>query len=119
MKINLNKRGFSILKEDLNKEDIVELKKELTVKPFINGDYGVKPKSFPTFCESIKKLYIPRFYGQKKYGIPSESKLNEPKSINIEFSKSLKDKQKPIVDAYLKAAEEVGGGGRAVPCGKV
>jgi len=117
MKINLSKRGISILKEDLEHNDIVELKKELTVKPFINGDYGVKAKSFPTFCESIKKLYIPRFYGQKKYGIPSESKLNEPKSINIEFSKSLKDKQKPIVDAYLKAAEEVGGGIISVPCG--
>ena len=72
MKINLSKRGFSILKEDLDSEELINLKKDLTVKPFINGDYGVKPKSFPAFCESIKKLYIPRFYGQKKYGIPIE-----------------------------------------------
>ena len=90
MKTTISKRGFSILKEDLDQEEIIELKKTLTVKPFINGDYGVAPKSFPVFCESIKKFYIPRFYGQKKYGLPSESKLNEPKSINIEFSKSLK-----------------------------
>jgi superfamily II DNA or RNA helicase len=117
MKTNISKRGFSILKEDLDQSGIVELKKDLTVKPFINGDYGVAPKPFPVFCESIKKFYIPRFYGQKKYGLPSESKLNEPKSINIEFSKSLKDKQKPIVDAYLKEANEVGGGIISVPCG--
>jgi superfamily II DNA or RNA helicase len=117
MKTTISKRGFSIYKDALTSSEIIDLKKDLTVKPFINGDYGVAPKPFPTFCESIKKLYIPRFYGQHKYGLPSESKLNDPKSINIDFSKSLKDKQKPIVETYLKAAEEVGGGIISVPCG--
>ena len=31
MKINLSKRGFSILKEELEQSEIVELKKELTL----------------------------------------------------------------------------------------
>ena len=117
MNINLSKRGISILKEECSPSEILELRKELTVKPFINGDYGMTPKAFPVYCESVNKLYLPRFYGQKKYGLPTSTKLFNPKKINITFPKSLKDKQKPIVDAYLKAANDVGGGIISVPCG--
>ena len=117
MKTNLSKRGYSILKEELSSSEILDIRKDLTVKPFLNGDYGPPPKAFPVYCESVRKLYIPRFYGQKKYGLPNDYSLSKPKSINIEFPKTLKDKQKPIVEAYLKAAEEVGGGIISVPCG--
>jgi len=117
MKTNLSKRGYSILKEELSSSEISELRKDLTVKPFVSADYGVTPKAFPIYCESVRKLYLPRYYAQKKYGICSENKLLGFKKTNINFSKSLKEKQIPIVDAYLKAAEEVGGGIISVPCG--
>jgi len=117
MNINLSKRGISILKDECSPSEILELRKELTVKPFINGDYGMAPKAFPVYCESVNKLYLPRFYGQKKYGLPTSNKLFKPKEINVNFPKTLKDKQKPIVDAYIKAANDVGGGIISVPCG--
>ena len=117
MNINLSKRGISILKEECSPSELLELRKELTVKPFINGDYGMAPKAFPVYCESVNKLYLPRFYGQKKYGLPTSNKLGQPKEINVNFPKTLKDKQKPIVDAYIKAANDVGGGIISVPCG--
>ena len=117
MKTNLSKRGYSILKEELSSSEILELRKDLTVKPFVSADYGVTPKAFPIYCESVRKLYIPRHYAQKKYGLSSENKLLGFKKTNINFSKSLKPKQIPIVEAYLKAAEEVGGGIISVPCG--
>jgi len=117
MKTNLSKRGYSILKEELSSSEILEIRKDLTVKPFVSADYGVTPKSFPIYCESVRKLYIPRYYAQKKYGLSLENKLLEFKKTNINFSKSLKDKQIPIVEAYLKAANEVGGGIISVPCG--
>jgi len=117
MKTSLGKRGFSILKEELNSTETNNIRKDLSVKPFINGDYGVAPKPFPVYCESNRKLYVPRYYGQQKFGLPLETKLNDPEKINVEFPKSLKEKQKPIVDAYLKAANNVGGGIISVPCG--
>jgi superfamily II DNA or RNA helicase len=117
MNTSIGKRGFSVLKEEISQSDFSDIKKDLTVKPFINGDYGMKPIPFPVYCESNKKMYLPRYYGQKKFGLPLETKLNEPESINVNFSKNLKDKQKPIVDAYLKAANESGGGIISVPCG--
>ena len=117
MKTNLSKRGYSILKEDLSSSEISQIRKDLTVKPFVSADYGVAPKAFPIYCESVRKLYLPRYYGQQKYGLPTENKLLGFKKTNINFSKSLKEKQIPIVEAYLKAAEEVGGGIISVPCG--
>ena len=117
MNTNLNKRGYSIIKEELSNEELLDIKKTLTVRPFVNNNYGTKPKAFPVYCESSKKLYLPRYYGQQKYGLSTTTKLNKSKEININFPKSLKDKQKPIVDAYMKAAKSVGGGIISVPCG--
>ena len=37
-------------------------------------------------------------------------KIDDGEKVTMEFPLSLKPKQVPIVDAYLKAAEEVGGG---------
>ena len=117
MKTYLSKRGYSILKEDLSNSEKTNIKKDLTVKPFINGDYGAPPKPFPIYCESVRKLYLPRYYGQEKFGLAIDNKLSEPEKINIKFSKSLKPKQEPIVAAYLDAAEKQGGGIISVPCG--
>ena len=113
----LNKRGYSVLKSELSSNEILKIRQDLTVKPFISADYGQAQKPFPVYCESSKKLYLPRYYGQKNYGISVTNKLSEPESISIEFDKSLKDKQKPIVEAYMNATKTVGGGIISVPCG--
>ena len=65
MKTSIGKRGFSILKDELDTYTICDIKKDLTVKAFVNGDYGVKPTPFPVYCESNQKFYLPRYYGQK------------------------------------------------------
>ena len=117
METFLSNRGYSILKKDIKPSDINEIKKKLTVKPFINTSYGPPASSFPIYCESTRKLYLPRYYAQQKYGIALNNKLYDGEPINIEFSKSLKEKQKPIVDAYINAAKTTGGGIISVPCG--
>ena len=114
---NLSKRGYSILKADLKSSEINKIRRDLSVKPFINADYGPPPKAFPVYCESNRKLYLPRYYGIKKYGSPETTKLVEPELINVEFPKSLKEKQKPIANAFLDAAKNSGGGIISIPCG--
>ena len=118
MKTFLSKRGYSILKDELTSTEKNEIKKDLTVKPFINGDCGAPPKAFPIYCESVRKLYLPRYYGQEKFGMPITNKLSQPEKIYIEFSKSL-NLNKFRVNAYLEAAEKQGGGIISVPCGWV
>ena len=117
MNTSLGKRGYTILKDELTSHELYSLRKDLTVKPFINTSYGGTAVPFPVYCESKRKLYLPRYFGQKKYGKPITNKISEGEKITVEFPFSLKEKQIPIVDAYLKATEEVGGGIISVPCG--
>ena len=115
----IGKRGYSVLKEELTSKEIFDIRKELTVKPFINKEYGMEPTPFPVYCESTRKLYLPRYYGLKKFGPPKLNKLDSGKSINVNFPMSLKEKQIPIVDKFLDTVSDsnVGGGLISVPCG--
>ena len=113
----LGNRGYTILKEELKDSEIFKLRQELTVKPFVSKDYGAVAVPFPVYRESSRKLYLPRYFGQKKYGIPNNSKINPGEKVTMEFPLSLKPKQVPIAEAFLKATEEVGGGIISVPCG--
>ena len=45
----------------------------------------IKVNPFPVYRENEKKIYVPRFYGLKEYGIPSKIDLPEGFDINIDF----------------------------------
>ena len=64
-------------------------------------------------------MYLPRFYGEEKFGKAVNNKLSPGTSINLKFSKSLRPKQLPIVEAYLNSVNNIEGGGGiiSVPCG--
>ena len=113
----LGYRGYTIYKDTLSSQNIYSLRKELTVKPFVNSSYGGVAVPFPVYCESKNKLYLPRYFGIKKYGLPTINKIHDGEKVCLEFPLSLKDKQKPIAEAFLNAAKTVGGGIISVPCG--
>ena len=120
--MNLSTRGYSLIKDNCSATELQQLKKELTVKAFVNPDFSAPPNPFPVYAESKKKIYIPRFYGINKYGPPETNKLAEPASANLNFIKELRPKQLPIVAKYLEvvggASKGTGGGGIiSVPCG--
>ena len=60
--------------------------------------------------ESPSSLYLPRFYGQDKFGNPSKNKIKDGNKINIEFKGSLRKEQEPIVKLYHDEALKNGGG---------
>ena len=113
----LGKRGYTILKEELSSSEIMKIRKDLTVQAFVNQSYGTKSNPFPIYCESKRKLYIPRYYGINNFGIPKLNKLQDGESIDIEFIHSLKPKQIPIVNKFIEVAKDIGGGIISVPCG--
>lgn len=116
----LSANGYKILKKEYSSKVIKEIKDELTVKPFnnfnksqMNSDAG----KFAVFMESPNKLYLPRFYGLEKLGIPTKNQMNEGDDINLKFNGSLREEQNPIEDIYLKNAYEKGGGIISIRCG--
>lgn len=102
----LGRRGYVINKSALTENDLTKIYDDLMMKPVLNGPtYGVNPESlqFPVFRENDKKIYVPRFYGIDRYGIPKSSKIHtNVVSINVPFVSSLRDYQEDIVDTYIK-----------------
>jgi hypothetical protein len=100
----LGKKGYTIPKNILEKEDEEFLRKDLFVKPVIQGiNYGPSTEStaFPVFRENTNKIYIPRFYGIGRYGIPERSEIHCGDDIDVDFTKPLRDYQEKVVDSYV------------------
>ena len=106
----ISKRGYSIPKDCLDIEDQIFLRKDLSVRPYVPKNSFVKPSSFPVYRESKNKFYIPKFYGVSNYGAVEKTRLNKAIPINLEFNGQLREQQITAVEAYMKAAHEVGGG---------
>jgi superfamily II DNA or RNA helicase len=120
MKSKLSKDGYKIIKKDLNPKSIKDIKDELTVKPyspFNKSQMNDNTGRFSVYMESPKKLYLPRFYGLKKFGFPVVNNMNEGENISLQFNGSLRKEQEPIEEVYLKNAEKNGGGIISIRCG--
>ena len=97
----LNRQGYSLFKNKENENIIKELKKELTVKPSINTDFGNTPNSFPIYRESINRLYLPRHFGLKKFGKPSKIIYPNSENIDIPFNGELREIQNIVVNTFI------------------
>ena len=113
----LSRKGYILVKKKYSKTEIDKIKKELTVKPYHNPDYGSPPNSFPIYLEGEHKLYLPRYYGITCIGKPDKLDIKEGNKSDMCFKKELKDYQIPCVSKMMKSCREKGGGILSVPCG--
>jgi superfamily II DNA or RNA helicase len=122
----LSKNGYGILKSALSEKDIEHIRKDLTMTPKVNFDAGGKGNAsspedltFQLYSENDKRIYIPRYYGLQKYGLPTLCKLTSGADIHINFIGSLRDAQQEPIGNFLKAANDPlkMGGIISVPCG--
>lgn len=99
----LGNRGYTIPRELLSKADEEFLRKDLFVKPVILGPAmgQTVDEAYPVYRESAKKFYIPRFYGNRRYGLPALHKISPGSDIAVEFGKPLRDYQNKIVGIYM------------------
>tara|TARA_Y100001970_G_scaffold190117_1_gene231160 strand:- start:2433 stop:3884 length:1452 start_codon:yes stop_codon:yes gene_type:complete len=118
VKTILSRNGYKIKKNELSIQELKEIKKDLTVNPFVVNDFGnVGEKRFSLYMESPNSLYIPRFYGRDRFGDPTINKINEGEMIHLKFNGNLRKEQEPIINLYQKACEEKGGGLISLKCG--
>ena len=82
---------------------INDLKKELMVMP-----YTENPIRFPVFRISDKFIYIPKYFGINKFGIPDIKNIKEQEGQIVEFNfkGSLRDYQKDTCDLILNHIKE-------------
>jgi len=112
----ITRTGCRIDKKEINEDMLGELRKELTVTPNIDTDYEKDEDiKFPVFIENENFIFIPKFYGIKKFG-KMKSEILSKTSI-FSFSGKLREYQIPIIDECLKKIKKNGGGILSVPCG--
>lgn len=102
----LTPRGYGLLKSSFPADVIERVKDELTVSPSNLMLINALPPKFQCYLESNKKLYIPKVYGLKKFGIPDENKLSKGDDINLTFNGTLRDNQIEPVKKLLEACND-------------
>ncbi len=118
--MELTRNGYKVLKTAENEV----LKKQLTVKPYVPKVF-VKPqfvKPYKVYHETESYLYLPKQFGIKKFGIPptDNCSVSHGTDERWKFNGSIRDAQKPVVDAYLQPEPRDGmiclhtGGGKTV-----
>lgn len=107
----IGKRGYCIFKENLSIKEQDYIRKELTIKPFIPGCPFQNTNSYPIYRESIKKFYLPRYFGINTFGDCNEFKISYGDEINVNFNGELRNRQQIIADKFINYIKKGNYGG--------
>ena len=112
MNTYFGQKGYTIPKNELSIEKQVQIRNDLTIKPFTLGSPINDIKTFPAYRESPNKFYVPHYYGIKHFGPPKQYKLSEGTDIHVEFNGLPRDYQQPVIDKFIKhcLSNNYGGG---------
>ena len=97
----LGQKGYTIIKNELTHDQYKEIRDDLTIKPYTPGAPQIQNNSFLAYRESPNKLYVPHYYGVKKFGNPKEYRIPEGEPIHLSFHGSLREYQSPVVDKFI------------------
>ena len=120
----LSSLGYWVTKSSLSSDEVSVVRDELTMEP-ISGmviNTTQAPASFSLFRESVNKIYLPKFYGLSRYGLPGIDTLSEGDSLSKTegiFKGALRAEQAAPIRAFLDAAHDRTkmGGILSLPCG--
>ncbi len=111
----LSKYGYVIKKDDLSSDEMVHIKTELRARPLQDDKYIFNGNdiSFPIYIETQNKIYLPKFYGIKRYGKPDKEMANyngQGWEHEIEFTGTLYEKQIAPANKLIESCYKDGGG---------
>jgi len=118
----LTLNGYRVQK---NKVSVEELKKVLTVKPYVPKVFVPNASSVPrykVYMETADWLYVPKHYGIEHYGAPPETTRDvaTTEAKYWEFRGQMRPNQAEVVNSFLKPEPHDGiislhtGGGKTV-----
>lgn len=111
-------QGYIITKNSISKNQIQSIKKDLKVKPFIQGSRSRFAKSFKIYLENDDKFCIPKFYGITNFGKPEIEDFSHGKNINLKFEGSLRDYQLDVIKNVIPKIKNQEGGTISLPPGR-
>ena len=111
-------QGYIITKKSITDSQIKSIKKDLRVKPFIQGSRGRFAKSFKIYLENEHKFCIPKFYGLNNFGKPKLVDFNKGNEINLNFAGSLRDYQIDVINTVVPKIKNQEGGTISLPPGR-
>ena len=113
----LGKRGYIINKSFFQENELQEIRDELNVTPFSNMDYGIPETPFKVYKENSTHMYLPKYYGNNKFGKCDKSIVPEGENIDLKFNLQLKEEQKLPAEKTIESYHKEGGGILTLPCG--
>src|SRR5210317_1351265 len=96
-------------------EGNAEIKKELTVRPEVNGDFGFPPPPFKVFRKTKNGICVPRYFGTGRLGEPTGDRRPAPARADLRFVGTLRDSTHQ--NEALAKAVSAGHGVLSLPCG--
>lgn len=107
---SLSARGYGVPLSRISKVEADGIIKELTVEPVINGcSFGLPSEctsAFQVYTASSTKIYVPKYYGLQKYGLPEEESIPEGLDISLHFEGQLRKEQEKPVNDFLNACKD-------------
>ena len=104
---SLSRQGYSVKKTSFDEKDIESVKRELTVE-VKNGMFdNIAPKRYVLYQENDTKLYIPKYYGLQRFGVPDRNVISDGEHRpNMNFIGTLRENQVLQVNAFLEACKD-------------
>lgn len=111
--------GYVIDKTTISPETTETIKKELTVTPYIYGNFKKQANDFSVYVESGNYIGIPKYYGLEKFGIPLINRLETYQfpTFDMEYTSTLRPNQQIIVDKIFEGFQTYRGGLLIAGCG--
>lgn len=118
---SLSRYGYILKKDSLAKDEISQIKKELTAKPLVLPIFKalglVDTSPYPIYIESPQRLFVPRFYGVQKFGQPTLDTISPGQPIDIIDNIKLMKHQLNAFNILINHLNSHGGGVLTLPCG--
>jgi superfamily II DNA or RNA helicase len=111
-------RGYAVSLSSLSENQLVTLKRQLTVEPVVDEKYKTADLEYKVFTMSMNYIYIPRHFIHHEFQTASNN-FKDPVSIHVTFEGSLKSSthQPEAVEAVLHGLHTNGSGILSLPTG--
>jgi len=115
----LKKKGYRLLKKNIDEEDLNLIKKNLTLEPKVHKDFVKNVVKYECYLEDKKHIYLPKHWGIQNLGNPKKNLLKRGEYLTkkLETIYPPRPFQVEIIEKTYKQLKEIGGGIITIGCG--